>query len=189
MNISKVKVISSLIVLCFALSPIFNVHAENFYGGFSSGNLTYGIGGGSSSIASTASSQWNGVSSNASYTYSSATDQYGSTARVITYFDIYTSANAGELGLTIPYKSYTGISASEATTNGTWVKAVVYQYKATELDTTTKKIATASHELGHALSVAHPTTSNGTEVMRQGVKTSYTLTTYDKNSLKAKWGN
>lgn len=121
-------------------------------------------------------------------TYTTATDAYGSSANIVTYFDTSNPPTAGLLGEMIPYKSWTGTSASVGSTSDRWVKAVVYQYKNSSLDTTTKKTATATHEIGHALSVAHPSSSNTTAVMRQGVKTSYSLTSYDKDSLKNKWG-
>lgn len=165
------------------------VKAEHFSGGFASGKLTVGAGGSSSvSITKTALSQWNNVSSKVSLTYTTATDTYGSSANIVTYFDTSNPPTAGLLGEMIPYKSWTGTSASVGSTSDRWVKAVVYQYKNSSLDTTTKKTATATHEIGHALSVAHPSSSNTTAVMRQGVKTSYSLTSYDKDSLKNKWG-
>lgn len=165
------------------------VKAEHFSGGFASGKLTVGAGSGSStSITKTSLAQWNGRSSKVALTYTTSTNSYGSTANIVTYFDTSNPPTAGLLGQMIPYKSWTGTSASVGSTSDRWVKAVVYQYKSSSLNTTTKKTATATHELGHALSVAHPPQSNTTAVMRQGVKTSYSLTNYDRNSLINKWG-
>lgn len=95
---------------------------------------------------------------------------------------------AGLLGQTIPYKSYTGTSATPASVKDRWVKAIVYQYKTSNLNTTAKKIHTMTHEFGHALSVAHPSNSSTDAVMKQGAQTTYNLKSYDKSSLKAKWG-
>lgn len=165
------------------------VKAEHFSGGFGSGKLTVGPGSGSSaSITKTALAQWNNVSSKVKLTYSTSTNMYGPTANIVTYFNTNNPPTAGLLGQLVPYKSWTGTSASVATTKDRWVKAVAYQYKTSNLNTTTRQTATATHELGHGLSVAHPPASNSTAVMRQGIKNSYSLTTYDKNSLKNKWG-
>ncbi|MCG1021417.1 hypothetical protein [Sutcliffiella horikoshii] len=165
-----------------------SIECISFFRGFGTGHLTYGVGSGSSSRASTAAKQWNGVSSKASLPYSSATNQYGSTANVVTHFNSTAPPTSGALGKMYPYKTYTGTSASLATTSDRWVKAIVYQYKNSLLDTTTKRTKTATHEFRHALSVAHPTSSSTVAVMQQGVLNYYDLKTYDKDSLKAKGG-
>lgn len=183
------KIIGLVLIMTVCLSFTLSVQANHFSGGFPDGHLTYAVGGGSSSYASTATSQWNGVSSNASFTYDDSQGTYGYTADVITYFNLYDAPSSGLLGMTYPYKSWTGTSATSAGINDRWVKAVVYQYKSSYLDTTTKKKHTCTHELGHTLSVAHPSSSTTTAVMQQGALTFYTLKDYDKNSLKAKWGN
>ena len=47
---------------------------------------------------------------------------------------------------------------------------------------------TMTHELGYALSMAHPPT--GTEsIMVPGLSPDYAAKTYDKSELKRKWGN
>lgn len=182
-NKKIIGILCTLSILCTT-----KVYAGTFSGGFGTGKLTYGVGGGSSSIAKTAASQWNGVSSKVSLTYTSATDKYGSKGNIITYFDSSNAPTAGALGYTYVYKSWTGLSGSIGTTSDRWVKAVVYQYKSSYLDTTTKKTHTATHELGHALSVAHPNSSSTNAVMQQGARTSYKLQPYDKNNLISKWG-
>lgn len=185
-----ISCIAYLIYLNLIFSGINIAHAETFSGGFSTGKLTYAIGnGGNSTIANTAASKWNGVSPKVKLTYSSATSTYGSTANIITYCDSDNSPTSGALGITYPYKSWTGTSATSATPNEKWVKAIIYQYKTPYLNSSEKRIATATHELGHALSIAHPPASNTTAVMRQGVKNSYNLTSYDTSNLKSKWGN
>jgi hypothetical protein len=189
------KVKSKLPVYLVLLASIVLVlptvsQAGHFSGGFSSGHLTYGLGSGSSSsISSTAASQWNGVSSNVSLTYTSASNLYGSTADIVTHFDNTSPPTSGALGRTYPYKSWTGTSGSLGGTTDTWVKAIVYQYTNSSLNTTTKKTHTATHELGHALSVAHPSSTSTNAVMQKGALTFYDLRTYDKDSLKDKWGN
>ena len=164
------------------------VYAGTFPGGFPAGTLTYGIGGGSSSIADIAVSQWNGISSKVKLTPSNATGPYGLTANIITYFDSHDAPTAGSLGITYPFSSWTGASANLASVNDRWVKVVVYQYKNSLFSDSNQKIATATHELGHALSVAHPSNSSIDAVMQQGLKMSYKLRSYDKNNLISKWG-
>lgn len=183
------KKVKSLLVSGLLVSLSFSMsYAGHFSGGFASGKLTYGVRGGDSSIVRTAASQWNGVSSKAGLTYSSATDKYGLKANIVTYANSHSSPTAGLLGQTIPYKSYTGTSATPASVKDRWVKAIVYQYKTSNLNTTAKKIHTMTHEFGHALSVAHPSNSSTDAVMKQGAQTTYNLKSYDKSSLKAKWG-
>ncbi len=182
------KIISLVLVMTVCLSLTQIVQANYFSGGFPSAHLTYAVGGGSSSYASTAASQWNGVSSNASFTYDNSQGPYGYNANVITYFNLYDSPSSGLLGKTYPYKNWTGASASLATTNDKWVKAVVYQYKNSSLNTETKRKHTCTHELGHTLGVAHPSSKSTKAVMQQGALSFYNLKNYDKNSLKAKRG-
>lgn len=162
--------------------------AAIFSGGFFSGRLSYAYEGDSSPyISNTAANQWNNISTNVLLYYTSATDSFGSSAKIITHFNTTAPPTSGALGITYPYRTW-GISSAPATISERWVKAVVYQYKTTNLDTTTKRVATATHEIGHALSVAHPTSSTTVAVMKQGIKTFYELTSYDISSLINKWG-
>src|SRR5699024_8196059 len=128
------------------------------------GNLTYGVASGSVSIAQTAASQWNGKSSKVKLTYSTARNQYGPTAKIVTHFNSQKPPTSGALGVMYPYKSWTGTSARRATKNERWVKAILYQYNTNYLNTDTKRIATATHEFGHALSVDPAPSSNKTAV-------------------------
>lgn len=193
-EMKKGKLLVFIIIYALYLNVLFlasdtqNAQAVTFTGGFATGNLTYGVSSGSVSIAETSASQWNGKSTKAKLTYSTEKNQYGSTAKIVTHFNSQKPPTSGALGIMYPYKSWTGTSANSATTSERWVKAIVYQYNSTLLNNDTKRIATATHEFGHALSVAHAPISNTTAVMRQGVKTSYKLTSYDINSLKDKWG-
>lgn len=179
-------------ICCYILYLILintnNVSADHFSGGFSTGHLTYAIAG-NSYYANTAAAQWNGVSSNVSLSPSNATDTYGYSAKIITYFNNYTSSDPNLYGYCYFYKSW-GTGALLATENETWVKAVAYQYNYGNDDTC--KISTATHELGHALSVAHPTDLTNPDflaVMKPGINCFYTLQTYDVLSLRAKWGS
>ena len=182
--------IFSLLVATFVIYYLPKATADHYSGGFASGHLTYGIGNGSSATnAVMAASQWNGVSSNVSLTYSSATNTYGSTAHIVTYFNHVSAPTSGDWGYAYLYKSYTGTSALLATENDTFVKAILYQYIHPDLNTSDKQIHTSTHEFGHALSVAHPSWNAGYAVMNQGVSTNYSLQSYDTLSLKDKWGN
>ncbi|AIQ54058.1 zinc-dependent metalloprotease family protein [Paenibacillus sp. FSL R7-0331] len=186
MKVSKYILAGSLLSAALLLtSP--SVKANYYTGGFATGFLTYGVGsGGSSSIASTAAQQWNGVSSKVSLSYSSASNQYGSTANIVTYFNSDPAPTTDDYGITYAYSSYTGTSATPAYYDGLWVKAICFQYTNSALNTTTRKTGTATHELGHALSLDH---AYEVAVMQQGVKDFYTLKSYDINNLKWKWGN
>jgi hypothetical protein len=187
----KTKLFSLSIIVCLIFITLLSssINAGYYTGGFGSGKLTYGVGNGSTWVAQTAASQWNGVSTKVSYTYSTASNMYGSTASVVTYFNLYSPPTAGALGQMYPYKSWTGTYASLAGPNDRWVKAVAYQYTNSLLNTNEKKIATATHELGHCLSIDHAPPGDTAAVMRQDVKTSYSLSSYDRVSLKRKWGN
>lgn len=162
------------------------VKADIFAGGFATGVLTVAPGTSSStSITQTALAQWNNVSSKVKLTYTTTS----STAKIVTHFQNTNAPTAGLLGQMVPYKTWTSSSGTLAGVSDVWVKALVYQYKSSYLDTTVKQTATATHEIGHALSIAHPTTTDNTAIMRQGIKTSYTLGNYDKTNLISKWGN
>ena len=52
----------------------------------------------------------------------------------------------------------------------------------------TNRKATLVHEVGHALSLDHPRLLANKSIMRQGLKDFTTITTYDKNEIKAIWG-
>ena len=190
-NKKKMFFIVSYAVYLGIIASFLNIpeaQSAHYSGGFATGRLTYGVGSGSGAIADIAAVQWGNVTSKAKLTRSNATSNGRLTANVITHFNSTAPPTSGALGVMYPYKTWNGTSGSSANSNDRWVKAIVYQYKSSLLNTDAKRIATSTHEFGHALSVAHPSSSNTTAVMRQGVKTSYTLTSYDKNSLINKWG-
>lgn len=191
----KFKRISYLVVYLCYLFILLSFTDNNvafgdiFPGGFFSGRLSYAYEGNSSPyITNTAANQWNNKSSNVLLYYTSSTDQFGSAANIITYFNTTAPPTSGALGIMYPYRTW-GISSSLAAVNERWVKAVVYQYKTTNLDTTTKRVATATHEFGHAISIAHPPSSTTMAVMQQGIKSFYELKSYDLYSLIDKWGD
>lgn len=172
-----VKLYTVLLILGMILVSN-NVEAAINSGGFSSGNVTYSVVSGSRTIADTAIAQWKNVSSKVTI---SSPSPYNS--RVIqTRFDSHQAPTYGDLGVAQYYNGTTRVNNTQR-----WNRAVVYQYKSSLLNTTIKKTATATHEVGHALSVAHAP-KDSTAIMLQGVKTSYKLTSWDKNSLIQKWG-
>lgn len=184
------KKILLLLAYCLYLNILFAPKslAAHFQGGFSSGHLTYGISGGVISYAHIAAQQWNNVTPNASYTYSSATNTYGPTAHVVVECNVREGETSGLFGQTFPYKTWTGTSATLAGPYDRYVKAFCYQYIHYKLNTDPKRIHTATHEMGHALSVAHPLLTTTDAVMQIGVRTSYFLEDYDRESLISKWG-
>lgn len=195
------KIILGTLSYVMLLSAAVVVKAECFSGGFASGVLTVGTGLESNvEITKIAVAQWNGVSSKVSLTSKPYEDTYDNSVEIVseydlekppitdivTEFDTVKAPTAGALGLMVPYSDWTYYSSTIGSLNDRWVKAVVYQYKSSYLDTTTKKAATAAHELGHALSVGHP--PMGTEaLMQQGAKTSYLLKDYDRKTLIRRW--
>lgn len=79
----------------------------------------------------------------------------------------------------------------EAGVDSDWTFCKIFVYKNTFDDsniTTSQRIATISHELGHSQKLAHPSTMQ-TSIMNQGVNKPDLPTTYDKNEIKRKWGN
>lgn len=195
------KIILCTIAYLTLLSSAIIVKAELFSGGFASGVLTVGTGA-ESNVETTkiALEQWNGVVSKVKLTHKTYEETYDNSIKIVSEYDLekppitdivtefgtVDPPTAGLLGIMVPYKDWTYYSASPAELTDRWVKAVVYQYKNPELDTSTKKIATAAHELGHALSIGHPPI-NTEALMQQGVKTSYSLKEYDKKSLIRRW--
>lgn len=184
--------VSLMLAYILYLSCIFTTQAKAdiYPGGFASGHLSYGIGGGSSSNVDAAAAQWNGTGlSTVSLTRNNTTNTYGPVANIVTYCGTHEPPTSGDLGEMIPYKAWTGTSATPAGIGDTWNKAIVYQYANSALSTTTRKIATITHELGHCLALAHPTNSPSSSIMYQGVKDSYAIAYYDITELIRKWSN
>lgn|GEM_PF-1418155 len=191
LGITENLIIASLIITLM-LGVGKEIKAAIFSSGFSTGKLTYIAESGSdSTIAANAASVWNGTSSKVSITRYTGSDPYGIAASITFSCDKYAPPVSGGLGLTVPYKSYSLTSATEDTnpySGSTWVKAFCYQYKSTSFTNNTQRTATAAHEAGHALSIEHPDATNTTALMRQGIKNSTSLSSYDTSNLIAKWG-
>jgi len=60
-----------------------------------------------------------------------------------------------------------------------------YNYGVGDVANCIKK--TTVHEFGHILGLMHPTNSNVSSVMHQGLSTSYTPSQYDKDDLHNQW--
>lgn len=133
---------------------------------------------------------WGGISSKVSI---------GKTTSKTGNPDIYYVANdptGMNLGRTYPYVQGASGPVQEDNTTADWVYCTVYSYdnvlKASSA-TAADKTMNATHEIGHTLKQAHPSTSQ-TSVMNQGLPSlnanvAASPTTYDKGELKAKWGN
>lgn len=188
----KMKKIKDLIRIsykvCFLLTLLLLsntvVQAATLYysGGFSKASALKYYASGSTTYASTAVAQWNGVSSKVKISKVSSS----SDSNILISCNNIESPSPGVLGKTSLVKDGKLVS-----TSSTWDHATCIQYKSDDLKTTNNKIATATHELGHALSLKENNNNvyEDVPVMSQGVKSSYKLTAADKSALKQKWGN
>lgn len=157
--------------------------ADVFKGRYDTGNITYSIINGSNgSFASTAIKQWTGVSSKVKF--NKYNGKYATNAKLLLNFNKIKSPTAGLLGVTILRDKF----LKSVTPNGTWVSALCIQYINPNAKSNTQKIKTCVHEIGHALSLAHPSSVKTQSIMRQGIMNRYTLFASDKNNLRAKWG-
>ncbi|WP_208585747.1 zinc metalloprotease [Gracilibacillus suaedae] len=137
---------------------------------------------GYSSVFSAAVTRWEGVSSEVVFdkvnTAISTADRY------------YVGTAAGDVtGRIYPYDSSGNVV-------GTWqywtrVHAWLYHNNMYQANFSyTNKVATATHEIGHTLKLAHPQSNlDLNNIMEQGKKNYSTLSWYDKSSLRSKWGN
>jgi hypothetical protein len=196
-----------LVSLLFALtllgSKSITVKADYFSGGFTSAsNLNYVC---HESISSTdcyyyvrsMADLWNEESNNVNLTFNSAgRTPYGCYAQPIV-IKFTTHSDSTIMGEMFPYKSFACYSATPAETNDTWVKVFVniydenIEYWTDQLNynSTSSLKSTIIHELGHVLSVAHPTNGSTNAVMAQGLQELYVLQNYDIENLVYKWGN
>lgn len=193
----KTKILTLIVMITLVICAIPS-NAIIFLGGFNTGKLTYWMHSNVTSnssyktIVSDSAKQWSAASTKVSLTNSQAKGSNGApTAKVMVGF--YKSSDPNLLGQTVPYKSWTGNSASVATKNQSWVKASVQVYY-NNLPKADQKRMTATHEFGHALSIGHPSANDnkkypGYKVMQQGLYTDYKLKAYDKAMLKSKWGS
>lgn len=184
-------VVIFLLVLLIFLSFNQTLLAGYYSSGFKTGKLTYTYESGSSStIGKTAVNVWNGVSKKVNLSkYSGSNALYR--ASITISCNKYKPPTSGEYGKMIPYKAYGQNSASQdkkPNSGSTWVKAFCYQYKNSDFGNNTQRSATAAHEIGHALSLSHAPSSTLSALMKQGLKYNCKLYSYDKKSLKSKWG-
>ena len=194
----KIKVLFSLFL---AVTVIFNQYhvAKAAPNGYSSNYITGGFNKavgiqikcvyGVQALTDIAKNQWNGVSSKVKLvtTYSDNV--------IETYFDVYDRPQQSVNGTTIRYNGSKQLPDGDSTSR--WTKAKCYQYKAAKSQKAlleNQKRKTATHELGHALSMAHPyggtNTQNGPDAfMKSGEQSIYNLYKFDKDSLKGRWGS
>ncbi|MEK4191426.1 hypothetical protein [Paenibacillus sp. FSL L8-0494] len=170
------------IIVIFASSTSF---ATIFSGGRSSANFNAYY---DSSVASygytshydTARADWNAASSKVNIGKTTSTS--GNPDK----YYVGTTSNEGLLGVHTPYNS----SGQNVNNSDTWAYSTVAIYHNQMNDfsmTTPERVSTATHEVGHSLSQAHPETSQNS-VMKSGIQ-SFGVQTWDKQSLIAKWGN
>ncbi|WP_144941340.1 hypothetical protein [Paenibacillus sp. 32O-W] len=107
------------------------------------------------------------------------------------YADRYYVGNTDDatlLGVVIPYTISGKKLGYESNWSAGYATAIIYDNTMNSYNMTyAQKVSNATHELGHTLKLAHPS-STQVSVMNQGIQ-SIGPTTYDKNELKRKWGN
>jgi len=148
-----------------------------FYAYYDSSVTSYGY----TSHYDAARANWNGISQEV------AINKTSSPSGTPDKYYVGTTTTPGLLGRTIPYKA-SGGTYVPASTSEQWAYCTVSIYHNTMSDNNmnhSQIVSNATHELGHTLSLAHPT-SFQISVMNQGIQ-SIGPTTYDKNQLKAKW--
>ena len=96
--------------------------------------------------------------------------------------------------LNAPYDGALGLTkltnnGIEVSTTQTWTQALCIRYNSPYLNTSARKTKILTHEIGHALSRAHCTTSSHTYRIQQGLQSTYALAAHDKEKLKYKWEN
>lgn len=143
---------------------------------YSSSVSSYGY----TSIYDNAIKKWNGISSKVSV--KKASPSYTT--------DVYYVGNtsvADRTGLMQPMGAR-GNACLDC--RWTYTKLYLYDNNMRALNySTTNRTATAIHEVGHSLKLAHTPAEAPSSIMKQGRKTLTDPTTYDKAQLKAKWGN
>ena len=182
-KLTKISFVICFCMTCILLTSTIVQAAMLYYsGGFSKPSALKYYATGTTSYATEAIAQWNGVSSKVKI--SKASKQ--SDSNILISCNYAESPSTGVLGKTSLAKDGKPVS-----TSSTWDHAVCIQYKSDDLKTANNRIATATHELGHALSLKdnNNTVYVDAPIMSQGVKASYKLTSADKSALKQKWGN
>jgi hypothetical protein len=188
MNLRKVLVFVLSMVLLGSVSM--SVHADYWAGtktwggitvyNYDSSVSTYGY----STIYDDARTNWTGISSGVAFSNGTHTnaDKY--------YVGITSSPTL--LGQIIPYDG----SGNSTSLTGSWhhVNVSIYDNTMDNYNMSrAERVGNATHEVGHSLKLAHPGSVNPlpspvTSIMNQGIQ-SIAPTSYDKQELKATWGN
>lgn len=135
---------------------------------------------GYTSIYNEATNNWTGKSTKVTFSRGNGTHAND---------DKYHVANTSTpnlLGRIVPY------NGNQVGTGNYWgyVRVYVYDNTFNKLNySRSQRVATATHEVGHSLKLAHPSSSTVSSVMHQGSKKALKPTSYDVQELKRKWGN
>jgi hypothetical protein len=186
----KTRLVGALLSVFILAISIPTSAFANFYAGgrssakfnayYDSSVVTYGYEG----IYDTARASWGGISSNVAIgkttSLSGLPDKYyvgSSTDPKLLGLSSYYDANGNPVNNNVPRAFTTFASYNN--------NLIAYESPGSSA----VRISNAIHELGHTLSLAHTTQSGITDsVMFQGIQT-IGPQQYDKNQLKAKWGN
>lgn len=159
---------------------------------FSSSVDSYGY----TTIYRTAQDRWRGISNNVTLNRTLSTNGFP---------DLYNISGARRegasggrlLGQAVPHSS----AGSQVGVNTNWEYVVITLYHNNYEDlgmNTNQRIATAVHEVGHSLKLAHPESQVGSQrepldgrssIMVQGIKNATYPQGYDEVELRRKWGN
>ncbi|WP_404559654.1 MULTISPECIES: hypothetical protein [unclassified Paenibacillus] len=183
---SKKKLFSMVGILSIAVISISSTSfATSFTGGRSSANFNAYYDSsvstnGYTSAYDTARSDWSAASGSVNI------GKTTSTSGTPDKYYVGSTATSGLLGVTTPYNTSGGVAG----VSDRWAFATVAIYH-NQMEAfgmnSAQKTSNATHEIGHTLSQAHPSTSSSS-VMKQGIQ-SIGVQAYDKQSLIAKWGN
>lgn len=186
------QIVLVIVIVLASVSIGMAASYEIFSGGFSScKNLTWSCNSSATSEATTAVAQWNNVSSKVSLRKAAS----GTLPNINISAGVLSPPNDSDLGMTTMYKAGKAVAVIS-----TWDSATCIRYDnpkkfSNVIFAPTQKIATTTHEIGHALSMAHCADQDACidrgakHIMHRGVKSSYALTSYDESKLKYKWGN
>lgn len=192
---NKTIIFKKAICLFMMLTIYLSLNAGDVYayydvfpGRFDTGKLTYGVLASSNeSYAKTAVSQWNNISSKVKITRYTGKNQ--NDAKLKLCFNKIAAPTKGSLGVTFLQRKsgsiYQPVSSSDI-----WTSATCIQYTNSNATTKKQKLKTCVHEIGHALSLAHPTPGPAVapSIMEQGIRDDYHLYERDKKSLIYKFG-
>lgn len=127
--------------------------------------------------------QWNGITAKVSLSKTTSTTNYPDK------YYVGETSTPGLLGQMTPYKKDSNGNIVKASLDETWLYSTVAIYDNT-MDsanmTRAERVGNATHEVGHTLSLAHPSIVVES-IMNQGIQ-DIAPTTYDKDELRRKWG-